>query len=107
VLDFSRALIDFVLMTQYRLYDENTLRYLDHALYRMNFFKDKFRYLRSQNKNTEKNHFNFFKFHVMSHYSNYIRKYEIADEYNTFHDNIKYKYIFKEYYEKINKRDIF
>jgi hypothetical protein len=103
VLNFSRVLVDFVLITQYRSHDENTLRYLNHVLYRMNFFKDEFRHLRSQNKNIKENHFNFFKFHVMSHYSNYIRKYEIINEYNTFHDDIKHKYMLKEYYEKINK----
>jgi hypothetical protein len=107
VLKFFRVLFDFILMTQYRFHDDNILFYLDHALYRINAFKHEFRDLRSQNKNIEEDHFNFLKFHVMSHYSEFIRKYETIDEYDTFHDEIKHKYMLKKYYEKINKRDTF
>ncbi len=107
VLKFSRVLVDFVLMTQYRFHDENTLLYLDHVLHRINWFKNEFRHLRSSNKNIEDDHFNFSKFHVMSHYSEFIRKYETADEYDTSHDEIKHKYMLKKYYERINKRDFF
>jgi hypothetical protein len=107
VLKFFRVLIDFVLMIQYRFHDENTLFYLDHVLSRINTFKNEFRHLRSLNKNIENDHFNFFKFHVMSHYSEFIRKYETTDEYDTSHDEIKHKYKFKKYYKRINKRDFF
>jgi hypothetical protein len=107
VLKFSRVLIDFVLITQYRFHDENTLLYLDHVLSRINSFKNEFKHLRSSDKNTKNDHFNFFKFHVMSHYSEFIRKYETADKYDTSHDEIKHKYMLKKYYERINKRDFF
>jgi hypothetical protein len=107
VLKFSRVLINFVLMTQYRFHDENTLFYLDHVFSRINTFKNEFKHLRSSNKNIENDHFNFLKFHVMSHYSEFIRKYETADEYDTSHDEIKHKYMFKKYYERINKRNFF
>ncbi len=46
------------------------------------------------------------KFHVMTHYVEFIRKYETANEYNTLHDEIN-KYMFKKYYNRINKRDTF
>jgi hypothetical protein len=94
-------------MIQYRFYDENTLFYLHHVLSRINTFENEFKHLSSLNKNIENDHFNFFKFHVMSHYSEFIRKYETIDEYNTSHDEIKHKYMFKKYYEKINKRNFF
>jgi hypothetical protein len=107
VLKFSRVLIDFVLMTQYRFHDENTLLYLDHALYRINWFKNEFKHLRLSDKNIKDDHFNFSKFHVMLHYSEFIRKYETINEYDTSHDEIKHKYMLKEYYERINKRNFF
>ncbi len=107
MLKFFRVLIDFVLMTQYRFHDENTLRYFNHVLFRINSFKNEFKHLRSSDKNTQNDHFNFLKFHVMSHYAEFIRKYETVDEYDTSYDEIKHKYMFKKYYERINKRDFF
>jgi hypothetical protein len=95
VLKFFRALIDFVLITQYRFHDENTLFYLDHVLSRINSFKNEFKHLRSSDKNTKDDHFNFLKFHVMSHYSEFIRKYKTIHKYDTSHDEIKHKYMFK------------
>jgi hypothetical protein len=106
-LNFIRALIDFILMTQYRSYDESTLQYLQHAIYRMNVFKSTFVSARSSNRETKKEHFNFFKFHVMTHYAAFIRKYETADEYDIAHDEVKHKYMLKKYYIRINKRDTF
>ncbi len=43
-----RVLIDFILIVQYRSHDEHTLRYLNHALYRVNFFKSVFRETRQR-----------------------------------------------------------
>ncbi len=43
-----RVLIDFILIAQYRSHDEHTLRYLNHALYRVNFFKSVFRETRQR-----------------------------------------------------------
>jgi hypothetical protein len=106
-LNFIRALIDFILMIQYRSHDESILQYLQHAIYRMNVFKSIFVSARSSNKKTEKEHFNFFKFHVMTHYAAFIRKYKTADEYDIAHDEVRHKYMLKEYYIRINKRDTF
>jgi hypothetical protein len=107
VLNFIRTLIDFILMTQYRSHNENTLQYFQHAIYRMNVFKSIFVFARSSNRETEKEHFNFLKFHVMTHYVVFIRKYKTADEYDIAHDEIRHKYMFKKYYIRINKRDTF
>jgi hypothetical protein len=43
----------------------------------------------------------------MIHYTEFIRKYKTADEYDILHDEVKHKYMFKKYYNRINKRDIF
>jgi hypothetical protein len=55
----------------------------------------------------EKNNFNFFKFYVITHYVDFIKKYETANKYDTFHDETRHKYIVKKFYCKINKREIF
>jgi hypothetical protein len=105
--NFTRVLVDFILITQYRSHDDFILRYLHHALYRMNFFKKIFRQIRSIMQKIEKNHFNFSKFHAFSHYMNFIKRYDVVDEYDTSHDEIKHKYMIKKFYDRINKRKTF
>ncbi len=105
-MNFIRALIDFMKMTQYRSHNDNILQYLQHVLYRMNIFKSIFVFARSSNKETKKK-FNFFKFHVMIYYVAFIHKYKTINEYNIAHDEVKHIYMFKKYYIRINKRDTF
>jgi hypothetical protein len=105
--NFIRALVDFILIAQYRSHDDSILRYLHHALYRINFFKEIFRQSRSIVQKIEKDHFNFSKFHAFSHYADFIRRYDAVDEYDTSHDEIKHKYMIKKFYDRINKRETF
>ena len=107
VIDFFRVLIDFILLAQYHFHNNSTLKYINHVLRQMNVYKEIFRHLRSQHKNISNEHFSFSKFHVMSHYIDFIRLYEITDEYDISHDEVKHKYMFKDFYEKINKKEIF
>ncbi len=106
-MNFTRIMINFILITQYRFHDDSTLKYLDQTLFRLNAYKKIFRSTRSIEHEIEKNHFNFFKFHAITHYVDFIRKYEIANEYDTFHDEIRHKYMIKEFYHRINKCEIF
>lgn len=103
----NQALKDFILITQYRSHDDGILRYLNHALYRINSFKEVFRQTLSIEQKIEESHFNFPKFHVLSHYASFIRKYEAANEYDTSHDEIKHKYLIKKFYDESNKRETF
>ena len=106
-LKFTRALIDFIMFAQYRFHDEFILQYLNVVLKRMNFFKKIFRHLRFANVEFENEHFNFFKFHVMIHYSNFIRRYKTTNKFNTSHDEVRHKYMLKNFFDRINKREIF
>ncbi len=83
------------------------MRYLNQTFFRVNFFKSVFRETRQFAQENENEHFNFFKFHVMSHYSDFIRKYDTTDDYDILHDEIRHKYMIKQFYDKINKREIF
>ena len=71
VLDFCRALVDFILMAQYRSHDDATLKYLDQALMRINVYKKTLRDWQRSGNNLE-GRFDFPKFHVMSHYPNHV-----------------------------------
>ncbi len=106
-MNFIKALVDFVLLTQYRSHDDSILQYLKHALHRMNAFKSMFRSHRSLNKKTNEEHFNFLKFHIMIHYAKFIRKFEITNEYDISHDEVKHKYMIKKYYFRTNKQNDF
>jgi hypothetical protein len=106
-MNFTRVLINFILIAQYRFHDDSTLNYLNHALFRLNAYKKIFRHSRLKKHEIEKNHFNFFKFHAITHYVDFIRRYEVANEYDIFHDETRHKYMIKKFYSRINKREIF
>jgi hypothetical protein len=57
---FLRTLVDFCLYAMYRSYDDETLRYITFALYRMNQYKEAFRSQRpKKTKDDTDGHFNF------------------------------------------------
>jgi hypothetical protein len=105
--NFVRAFVDFILIAQYRSHNEQILRYLNQTLFRVNFFKSVFRETRQFAQKNENEHFNFSKFHVMSHYSDFIRKYDTTDDYEISHNEVKHKYMIKQYYDRTNKRETF
>lgn len=104
---FARAVLDFVMMAQYRTHDAETLRYMDHALYRMDKLKEIFRGFRPVDKDTNQGHFNFPKFHVITHYPEFIRRFGGADGSDTSHPEAAHKYLLKAFYGRTNKREGF
>ncbi len=80
---------------------------MDHALYRISSFKEAFRQSRPIEQETGEGHFNFSKYHALSHYADFIRKYGAADGYDTSHDEAKHKYMIQEFYDRTNKRETF
>lgn len=100
----ARVVIDFVLLTQYRIHDEDTLAYMNHVLLRLNILKKIFRALRSTDFDINEGHFNFFKFHAITHYIRFIRNYGVVDEFDISHSEVAHKYLVKAFYKRINKR---
>ena len=61
-IQFIRALVDFILLASYKLHDDDTLRYLELGLYRINQFKEVFRRFRTSKRGEgDEGHFNFLK----------------------------------------------
>jgi len=104
---FTRVVVDFIIFAQYYLYDEKTLKYIKHALYRINIFKKNIYYLRSIIKVCSNEYFNFPKFYVIIHYLNFIRLYGAVNNFDIKYSETIYKYFIKEYYFKTNKRFIY
>jgi hypothetical protein len=106
-MNYTRILIDFIFIAQYKSHHDSTLSYLDQTLFQLNAYKKIFRYSRLKEHEIEKNHFKFSKFHAITHYVDFIRRYEVANEYDTSHDETWHKYMIKKFYSRINKREIF
>jgi len=73
----------------------------------LNKLKNVFRHLWSECSDTDVNHFNISKLHVMIHYASQIWRYNSADNFNTKHSEIAHKYLIKIFFDCINKWDTF
>ncbi len=69
-------------MTQYWLHNDESLHYMNNAIYRINVLKEVFEQFQHDEN------FNYFKFHVITHYMNFIQRYEDADDFDTFYMKI-------------------
>ncbi len=96
-------IVNFILIVQYKIHDEETLHYLDHVLYRIDKIKIIFKVLYLVNKTTDEGHFNFLKFYVMTHYTLCIQDFGTTDNFDIEHSEARYKYHVKDFYGRINK----
>ncbi len=116
----AHAIIDFIVIAHYTSHDTKFLKYLDHALYCINKLKDVFKDLRSKisyRKTVDENnddsvdlkkwHFNFSKFHIISHYKELIELYESVEDFDIEHFKATHKYLVKCFYQLMNKRESF
>ena len=71
----------------------------------MNKLKFEFVDFRSVFKKIEKNHFNFFKFYVMSYYIKFIQLYNNVDQFDISHIKTIHKYLIKIFYQRTNKNE--
>ena len=101
VMCLTRAIIEFIILAQYVSHDDDTLRYMRHALFRINKFKG------SVSRHRTGGHFNFPKWHVMTHYIDWIRRYGAADNFDTEHAEALHKILVKAHYNLTNKREGF
>ncbi len=69
---YTWVIVDFILIAQYKTHDEETLYYLDHALYRIDKTKIVFKVLYLVDKTRDEGHFNFLKFHIITYYMSCI-----------------------------------
>ncbi len=97
----ARAFMNFVMMIQYWLHDDKFLRYMNNVIYRINVLKEVFKQFQHDEN------FNYLKFHVISHYMNFIQRYESADDFDTSYMKIAHKFLIKDYYDLTNKWENF
>jgi hypothetical protein len=101
VMLFIRAVLDFVTLSEYHSHTDETLEYLNHALERI----DDLKYTLQVSSSGKPINFNFPKFHVLSHYTDFIRDYGSLVNHNSSVQENFHKILLKEYYNRTNKQD--
>ena len=93
------------MLAQYVSHDDETLRYMEHALYRLEKTKIAFEHHRPIDAKLCRPTFNYPKFHATSHFVQCIRDYSSAVNYDTAHSKAAYKYLLKAFYNRTNKKE--
>ena len=104
----ARVIVNSVTIIQYIFHNENTLNYINHALYRIDnlkiiFFKFKFQNTARDENDENKIHFNIFKFHVITSYMVFIELYDSVQSFDTVYKIIIYKFLLKIFFVMTNK----
>jgi hypothetical protein len=101
---YLRALCDFVTLSHYHSHDEATLGYLLDALERIDTYKWELKNSRKPNADGER-HFNIPKFHAITHYLYFIRKFGPLPHYDpgTFTE-APHMYLVKVFFAMTNKK---
>ena len=93
-----------MIIAQYVSNDDKTLRYMEHALYRLKKTKIVFEHHRPINAKLCWPTFNYPKFYATSHFVQCIWDYSSAVNYDTAHSKAAHKYLFKAFYNRTNKK---
>ncbi len=93
------------MLAQYVSHDEETLRYMEHALYSLEKTKIAFEQHRPIDSKLCRPTLNYPKFHAISHFVQCIRDYGSAVNYDTAHSKTVHKYLLKAFYNRINKKE--
>ncbi len=94
-------------MAQYKSHTDKTLRYMGHTLYRINQTKGAFRDTRQTDamiRGGKNGYVNFSKWHVMSHYPKWIKRYENATGFTTDIGEAMYITWIKDFFKRTNMR---
>ena len=101
----AQAIFDFTMLAQYVSHDDKTLRYMEHALYRLEKTKIAFEHHRPIDSKLCRPTFNYPKFHAVTHFAQCIRDYGSAVNYDTAHSKTAHKYLLKAFYNSTNKKE--
>ena len=69
VIQYAQAILDFTMLAQYVSDDNETLRYIEHALYRLEKTKIAFEHYRPMNSKLCRPMFNYPKFHAVTYFA--------------------------------------
>ena len=90
---------------QYVLHNNEILRYMEYALYKLENTKIAFEYHRPIDSKLCHPIFNYFKFYPISQFVKYIWDYSHAINYNITHSEVAHKYLLKALYNMTIKNE--
>ncbi len=93
------------MLALYILHDNETLRYMEHALYKLDNTKITFEHYQPIESKLYQPIFNYPRFHAISHFIQYFWDYSNAVNYETAYSEIAHKYLLKTFYNKTNKKE--
>ena len=93
------------MLTQYPLYDNETIFYIEHTLYRLQKIKIAFENHRPINRKLFQPISNYPKSHAMTYFVLCIWDYYSAINYDTAYSEVAHKYLFKAFYNRTNKKE--
>ncbi|KAI9640247.1 hypothetical protein NHQ30_011297 [Ciborinia camelliae] len=102
VLEYVKAVADVATLFLAPSFDDETLGFIEHALDRMYKTRTVFRHQRKMGKDGLP-HWNYPKWHALSHYTQCIRRFGGLDGYNTDAWEAAHKYLLKEFFNRTNK----
>ena len=100
----AQAIFDFTILAQYVSNDDETLRYMEHTLYRLEKIKIAFEHHRPVDSKLCQPTFNYPKFHSVTHFAQCIRDYSSPVNYDIAHSKATYKYLLKVFYNRTIKK---
>ena len=101
-MEYIKAMASFVTIAYYTSFDSETIKYMEHALFLINHTKHTFEQQRRKSSDVEAN-WNYPKFHAISHYLAFIRRWGAPDGYDTSIFEAAYKYLVKAFYDRTDR----
>ena len=102
---YACAIFDFIILAQYLLYNDETLFYIEHTLYRLNKTKIAFENYYLINIKLFQPTFNYPKFYAITHFIQYIWDYDSTINYDIAYIETAHKYFLKVFYGKTIKKE--
>ena len=97
------AILNFIVLAMYVSHTDETLGYIDAALANVDLLKAVFKNARPKDRVTGQGHFNFPKFHAITHMSDFIREYGSAPSINSDQGETAHKFSIKDFLSRTNK----
>ncbi len=101
----AHTILNFTMLAQYLLYNNETIFYMEHILYRLDKTKIGFENHRLIDAKLFQPTFNYLKFSAMTYFVKYIQDYGSAINYDMAHSEIAFKYLLKAFYRQSNKKE--
>jgi hypothetical protein len=103
---YIRAVLDFVTAAQFSLHSDETLSFMEAALQRMDILNNAFRKVRLGKRKREGDvgHFNFPKYHALSHFVGCVRDFGSAKNVDSACGETGHRVHLKDFYPWTNKR---